>query len=123
MAEPFLEKYPCPQCEGLHDDYYDARDCCSNKIEKVYVCVKCYSEDDDAAEHFLVKDSILAHLKECDAVDEFSVLEQELIQRGVNRVDIENYRDYRDSVDSETRKFRRLAGTSPFAQIEAIAYA
>lgn len=41
-----------------------------------------------------------------------------LVCAGVNHVDRERFKEYIEGVDEDTRYMRKLAGTSPFADIE-----
>ena len=39
-------KWECGECGDLHDDEYDARDCCRPSVRKVYLCPVCEDTHD-----------------------------------------------------------------------------
>ena len=43
-------KYVCDECGDLHDDRYDAADCCRPMIRTTWVCESCGSENSDQTE-------------------------------------------------------------------------
>ena len=55
-------KYQCPDCGDLHDDNYDAEQCCPVHIHELYICPIC---DED-------------HMTEKEARDYAAVKEKEL---------------------------------------------
>lgn len=45
IEAPIKEQYACPSCDELHDDSYDAADCCRWSIDAVYVCTACPKDE------------------------------------------------------------------------------
>jgi hypothetical protein len=41
MNEKLLSKYQCGNCSSLHDDEDEASDCCTPRVQEVFVCAGC----------------------------------------------------------------------------------
>lgn len=43
-------KYKCSECGEVHDDHYEAEECCKPEVYDVYACPICKSNFDDIDE-------------------------------------------------------------------------
>lgn len=46
MEKHYDEMYRCGNCSKLHEDEYDAEQCCAPDVDEVYVCKGCKKEFD-----------------------------------------------------------------------------
>lgn len=53
----YEERYRCGNCSRLHEDEYDAEDCCRPETRTVFVCLTCKKEFSEYKE----KDAAVCH--------------------------------------------------------------